>query len=76
MFRHHNILCKAKANLSGNVPNSSQGGLSEYESVIETLTTLFPVWVCFLSKFLVCNGRFCSFLFHLLYIFVYYYFVF
>ncbi|KAK9098805.1 hypothetical protein Syun_025850 [Stephania yunnanensis] len=45
MFRHRNILCKAKANFSGNVPNSSQGRLSQYESVIETLTTLFPVWV-------------------------------
>ncbi|KAK9168568.1 hypothetical protein Syun_000708 [Stephania yunnanensis] len=42
---HRNILCKVKANLSGNVPNSSQGGLNQYESVIETLTTLFPVWV-------------------------------
>ncbi|KAK9149774.1 hypothetical protein Scep_008531 [Stephania cephalantha] len=42
---HRNILRKAKANLSGNVPNSSQGGLSQHESMIETLTTLFPVWI-------------------------------
>ncbi|KAL9265105.1 Sodium/pyruvate cotransporter BASS2, chloroplastic-like protein [Drosera capensis] len=30
---------------SGDVPGSSSSGLSQYEKIIETLTTLFPVWV-------------------------------
>lgn len=38
------MLCKATTNISGDVPESA-GGLSQYEKVIETLTTLFPVWV-------------------------------
>ncbi|KAK9101852.1 hypothetical protein Sjap_019106 [Stephania japonica] len=44
-YKHRNIFCKADGNLSRNVPNSSQGGPIQYESMIETLTTLFPVWV-------------------------------
>ncbi|KAF6166964.1 hypothetical protein GIB67_030657 [Kingdonia uniflora] len=43
--RRHHILCKAEANISGNVPSSTPEGLSLYEQIIETLTTLFPVWV-------------------------------
>ncbi|XP_015944402.2 sodium/pyruvate cotransporter BASS2, chloroplastic [Arachis duranensis] len=42
--RKFQMLCKASTNVSGDVPESS-GGLSQYEKVIETLTTLFPVWV-------------------------------
>ncbi|KAL5572730.1 hypothetical protein UlMin_022327 [Ulmus minor] len=38
--RHSQVLCKAAA--SGDVPNR---GMSQYERIIETLTTLFPVWV-------------------------------
>ncbi|KAK9168388.1 hypothetical protein Syun_000528 [Stephania yunnanensis] len=38
--RHQNILCKAKANLSGNVPNSSQGGLSHLRGPIPDLSTI------------------------------------
>ncbi|PON49115.1 Bile acid-sodium symporter/arsenical resistance protein [Trema orientale] len=43
--RHSQIMCKATANVSGDVPNSSSGEMSQYERIIETLTTLFPVWV-------------------------------
>ncbi|KAL9261683.1 Sodium/pyruvate cotransporter BASS2, chloroplastic-like protein [Drosera capensis] len=39
------ILCKAASDVSGDVPSSSSSGLSQYEKIIETLTTLFPVWV-------------------------------
>ncbi|XP_057415989.1 sodium/pyruvate cotransporter BASS2, chloroplastic [Lotus japonicus] len=42
--RNSQILCKATTDLSGDVPGSS-GELSQYEKVIETLTTLFPLWV-------------------------------
>ncbi|KAK7292086.1 hypothetical protein RIF29_07770 [Crotalaria pallida] len=42
--RNPQILCKASANVSGDIPESA-GGLSQYEKVIETLTTLFPLWV-------------------------------
>ncbi|PIA65351.1 hypothetical protein AQUCO_00100669v1 [Aquilegia coerulea] len=41
----HQVLCKAEADLSGNVPSSTPSGLSTYENIIETLTTLFPLWV-------------------------------
>ncbi|KAF9617038.1 hypothetical protein IFM89_033108 [Coptis chinensis] len=43
--RSHQVLCKAEADLSGNVPSSTPSGLSQYENIIETLTTLFPLWV-------------------------------
>ncbi|XP_043725619.1 probable sodium/metabolite cotransporter BASS2, chloroplastic [Telopea speciosissima] len=36
------VLCKAADNVSG---SSDTSGMSQYESIIETLTTLFPVWV-------------------------------
>ncbi|GAB2216013.1 hypothetical protein Droror1_Dr00023780 [Drosera rotundifolia] len=39
------LLCKAASDVSGDVPSSSSSGLSQYEKIIETLTTLFPVWV-------------------------------
>ncbi|KAJ4708363.1 putative Sodium-bile acid cotransporter [Melia azedarach] len=39
------VLCKAATNVSGDVPGNSPGGMSQYERIIETLTTLFPVWV-------------------------------
>ncbi|OIV99941.1 hypothetical protein TanjilG_26279 [Lupinus angustifolius] len=42
--RNSLISCKATTNVSGDIPEST-GGLSQYEKVIETLTTLFPVWV-------------------------------
>ncbi|GAB4832925.1 Sodium/pyruvate cotransporter bass2, chloroplastic [Ancistrocladus abbreviatus] len=38
------LLCKAATDFSGDVPSSS-GRMSRYEKIIETLTTLFPVWV-------------------------------
>lgn len=37
--------CKAATDISGEVPSNNSGGLSQYEKIIETLTTLFPVWV-------------------------------
>ncbi|KAK6945019.1 Bile acid:sodium symporter/arsenical resistance protein Acr3 [Dillenia turbinata] len=39
------VLCKAATNASGEVPDLSSSGMSQYEKIIETLTTLFPVWV-------------------------------
>ncbi|XP_042492224.1 sodium/pyruvate cotransporter BASS2, chloroplastic [Macadamia integrifolia] len=36
------VLCNAADNVSG---SSETSGMSPYESIIETLTTLFPVWV-------------------------------
>lgn len=43
--RNSHILCKAAANVSGDVPGNTPAGMSQYERIIETLTTLFPVWV-------------------------------
>ncbi|XP_024023074.1 sodium/pyruvate cotransporter BASS2, chloroplastic [Morus notabilis] len=43
--RHSQVVCKAATNVSGDVPDSSPSGMSQYERIIETLTTLFPVWV-------------------------------
>lgn len=42
--RNSQILCKATTDISGDIPESA-GGMNQYEKVIETLTTLFPVWV-------------------------------
>ncbi|KAI4344065.1 hypothetical protein L6164_011339 [Bauhinia variegata] len=42
--RNSQFLCKATTNLSGEIPQNADG-LSQYERIIETLTTLFPVWV-------------------------------
>ncbi|TKY54921.1 Sodium/pyruvate cotransporter BASS2 [Spatholobus suberectus] len=42
--RNSQILCKATTDISGDIPESA-GELSQFEKVIETLTTLFPVWV-------------------------------
>nr|GMC58739.1 sodium/pyruvate cotransporter BASS2, chloroplastic [Ipomoea batatas] len=39
------LSCKAAANVSGDIPGDSSSGMSQYERIIETLTTLFPVWV-------------------------------
>ncbi|XP_010557580.1 PREDICTED: sodium/pyruvate cotransporter BASS2, chloroplastic [Tarenaya hassleriana] len=42
------IACKAATDVpgeSGDVPDSSSSGMSNYEKIIELLTTLFPVWV-------------------------------
>ncbi|KAH7572339.1 hypothetical protein JRO89_XS04G0240100 [Xanthoceras sorbifolium] len=43
--RNSQVLCKATANVSGDVPSNTSSGMSQYEKIIETLTTLFPVWV-------------------------------
>ncbi|KAK7815933.1 sodium/pyruvate cotransporter bass2 [Quercus suber] len=39
------VLCKPATNVSGDFPSGTPSGMSPYERVIETLTTLFPVWV-------------------------------
>ncbi|KAK9268982.1 hypothetical protein L1049_000749 [Liquidambar formosana] len=43
--RNTQVLCKAAANASGDVPSGTSSGMSQYERIIETLTTLFPLWV-------------------------------
>ncbi|KAB1209194.1 Sodium/pyruvate cotransporter BASS2, chloroplastic [Morella rubra] len=43
--RNCQVLCKATTNVPGDVPSSTASGMSQYERVIETLTTLFPLWV-------------------------------
>ncbi|XP_060213721.1 sodium/pyruvate cotransporter BASS2, chloroplastic [Lycium barbarum] len=40
--RNPKIWCEAATNVSGDLPSS---GMSQYEKIIETLTTLFPLWV-------------------------------
>ncbi|KAG4113122.1 hypothetical protein ERO13_D13G202650v2 [Gossypium hirsutum] len=37
------VKCKAAANVSGDSPTPK--GMNQYERIIETSTTLFPVWV-------------------------------
>ncbi|KAI8024529.1 hypothetical protein LOK49_LG03G01451 [Camellia lanceoleosa] len=43
--RNYQVVCKAATNSSGDVPGRAPGGMSQYERIIEMLTTLFPVWV-------------------------------
>ncbi|CAK9154432.1 unnamed protein product [Ilex paraguariensis] len=43
--RNSKVLCKAATNAAGDFPSRTPGGMSQYERIIETLTTLFPVWV-------------------------------
>ncbi|XP_066314639.1 probable sodium/metabolite cotransporter BASS2, chloroplastic [Miscanthus floridulus] len=45
VLRSRQILCKAEANVSSNLPDSLPTGVSQYEKIVELLTTLFPVWV-------------------------------
>lgn len=45
IFRKSQVLCKATTNVSGDVPGSTPSRMSTYERIIETLTTLFPLWV-------------------------------
>ncbi|XP_064967399.1 probable sodium/metabolite cotransporter BASS2, chloroplastic isoform X2 [Musa acuminata AAA Group] len=45
VLRSRQVLCKAEANVSGDIPNSPVAEMSQYERIIELLTTLFPVWV-------------------------------
>ncbi|GMI84282.1 bile acid:sodium symporter family protein 2 [Hibiscus trionum] len=41
--RNSKVKCKAAANVSGDSPTPT--GMNQYEKIVETLTTLFPVWV-------------------------------
>ncbi|XP_052482529.1 sodium/pyruvate cotransporter BASS2, chloroplastic isoform X4 [Gossypium raimondii] len=41
--RNSKVKCKAAANVSGDSPTPK--GMNQYERIIETSTTLFPVWV-------------------------------
>ncbi|KAL9674764.1 hypothetical protein QQ045_002963 [Rhodiola kirilowii] len=43
--RDRQVMCKATADAAGNVPDTPSTGLTQYEKIIETLTTLFPLWV-------------------------------
>ncbi|KAG5564615.1 hypothetical protein RHGRI_000717 [Rhododendron griersonianum] len=43
--RHSQVVCKAATNASGDIPGSASTGMTQYERIIELLTTLFPVWV-------------------------------
>ncbi|OEL19289.1 putative sodium/metabolite cotransporter BASS2, chloroplastic [Dichanthelium oligosanthes] len=45
VLRSRQILCKSEANISSNLPESLPTGVSQYEKIVELLTTLFPVWV-------------------------------
>ncbi|XP_052199956.1 sodium/pyruvate cotransporter BASS2, chloroplastic [Diospyros lotus] len=45
LSRNSQVVCKAATNVSGDVPDSFPSGMSQYERIIETLTSLFPVWV-------------------------------
>ncbi|XP_009387167.2 probable sodium/metabolite cotransporter BASS2, chloroplastic isoform X1 [Musa acuminata AAA Group] len=45
VLRSRQVLCKAEANASGDFPNNPVAEMSQYESIVELLTTLFPVWV-------------------------------
>ncbi|XP_009403017.2 probable sodium/metabolite cotransporter BASS2, chloroplastic isoform X2 [Musa acuminata AAA Group] len=45
VLRIRQVLCKAEANVSGDILNSPVAEMSQYERIIELLTTLFPVWV-------------------------------
>ncbi|XP_074575305.1 putative sodium/metabolite cotransporter BASS2, chloroplastic [Curcuma longa] len=45
VLRSRQVLCKAELNVSGEIPNSPAAEMSQYERIVEILTTLFPVWV-------------------------------
>ncbi|KAL5226665.1 hypothetical protein ABZP36_014930 [Zizania latifolia] len=45
VLRSCQIVCKAEANISSNLPESIPSGANQYEKIVELLTTLFPVWV-------------------------------
>ncbi|XP_071908727.1 sodium/pyruvate cotransporter BASS2, chloroplastic isoform X2 [Coffea arabica] len=47
--RNGRCYCNTAANVSGDLPSSSPGEMSQYERIIEILTTLFPVWTLKLS---------------------------
>uniref|UniRef100_A0A0E0MZY3 Uncharacterized protein n=1 Tax=Oryza rufipogon TaxID=4529 RepID=A0A0E0MZY3_ORYRU len=44
-LRSCQLLCKAEANISSNLPESIPSEANQYEKIVELLTTLFPVWV-------------------------------
>ncbi|KAG9133269.1 hypothetical protein Leryth_023519 [Lithospermum erythrorhizon] len=43
--RSNNVNCKAATDASGDLPSSAPTEMTQYEKIIETLTTLFPLWV-------------------------------
>lgn len=44
--RKSQVVCNAATNnVSGDLPDITSSKMSQYETIIETLTTLFPVWV-------------------------------
>ncbi|KAI7750806.1 hypothetical protein M8C21_019712 [Ambrosia artemisiifolia] len=46
-YRSSKVRCQAATNVPGDVPTNANAssGMSTYEKIIETLTTLFPLWV-------------------------------
>lgn len=60
-LRKLQVLCKAANHVTGDVPGNSPGGVSLYERTIETLTTLFPLWVCLLVLCLLYESGFDAF---------------
>nr|AAC32250.1 putative Na+ dependent ileal bile acid transporter [Arabidopsis thaliana] len=50
------VVCKAAAGVSGDLPESTPKELSQYEKIIELLTTLFPLWVTWLETDLFTLG--------------------
>ncbi|KAG6493098.1 hypothetical protein ZIOFF_048074 [Zingiber officinale] len=54
--RSRQVLCKAELNVSGEIPNSPAAEMSQYERIVELLTTLFPVWVTWLETDLFTLG--------------------
>lgn len=47
--------------MSGDLPESTPKELSQYEKIIELLTTLFPLWVLMLYLSLMKFETFCEF---------------
>lgn len=43
--RSERFYCNAATNVPGDLPSSAPAATSQYEKIVETLTTLFPVWV-------------------------------
>ena len=61
VVRSSKIVCQAATNVPGDVPAAadSSSGMSTYEKVIETLTTLFPLWVCQINAFITFPSFYC-----------------
>ncbi|WOL09850.1 putative xyloglucan endotransglucosylase/hydrolase protein 32 [Canna indica] len=43
--KNRQVLYKAEANVSGEIPNNPAAEINQYERIVELLTTLLPVWL-------------------------------